>query len=51
MTNFSDFLGLLIVGFFITFFLHQTIGGILGLFWRSQQKKHVIEIVNTWNKP
>ena len=48
--GFADFLGLLLLGAVIVFALHQLVGGFLGIFWR-QQKRHVIEIVNTWNKP
>lgn len=50
MRGFSDFLGLFFVGWTIVFFLHQSIGGLLGLFYRGIKKRHAIEIVNAKNK-
>ena len=42
--TFGDFLGLLIVAWLIVFLLHQTIGGLLGIFWRGIGKKNRIVV-------
>ena len=46
----ADFFGLLIIGWLVVFLLHQSIGGILSIFWRAQLRRHAIEIVNARNK-
>lgn len=50
MNGIANFLGILFLGWFIVFLLHQALGGILGIFYRGLRKKHAIEIVNARNK-
>lgn len=40
----ADFMWLLIIGWIIIFVIHQTIGGLLGLFYRRVQHKNEISV-------
>jgi hypothetical protein len=46
----ADFFSVFLIGWAIVFLLHQTIGGLIGLFTKGIQKRHAIEIVNAKNK-
>jgi hypothetical protein len=46
----AEFFGLQFVGWGIVYLIHQSIGGLLGLFNRGIRKRHAIEIVNAKNK-
>lgn len=48
--TFSDFMGLEVIAWVIVFLIHQSVGGLLGLFYRGVRKTHAIEIVNAKNK-
>jgi hypothetical protein len=47
----NDFFGLLLIGWLIVYLLHQTIGGLLGIFWRSLHERNAIKIAFPGKKP
>lgn len=50
MNTFAGFIWLLIYAWLIVFFLHQVIGGILGLFHRGIEKRNAL-VVSLKEKP
>ena len=48
--TFGDFIGLLILAWIFAFALHQTIGGLMNIFFRGVEKKNKI-VVDLKDRP